>query len=346
MKFYKDKYFNFIEIFNEKNGFLLRSNIINEKGEETQAVPYKRSYPELIDIGIMGHCQNEKTCRNFGVDCYQGNKNVGNMDLDLYKSIIDQSKGYTYQVALGGKGDPNKHEKFGEILKYTVEHGIIPNLTTSGVGITEYEINLILKYCGAIAISMYSKYNKKTKQESNPECINLINKLSSKIKTNIHYVVSNSTIDDLIYRLENKLIPEKINSLILLLYKPVGYGKEFLKLSNIDKIKKLFGLLHKEYPFKIGFDSCFAPLVRKYMSDLIVAESLIPCEAGRFSCYIDSNMMMYPCSFAQLDEYGSDLTELDIFTVWFSNKFLSFIKKCNGNCDKCPVNLNEHILSL
>ena len=268
------------------------------------------------------------------------------MTFESYKSIIDQSKNYTYQVALGGKGDPNKHEQFEEILKYTVEQGIIPNLTTSGARITQHEIKLILKYCGAVAVSMYSKYDQKLKQESNQNCIDLINELSCKINTNIHYVVSNYTIDDLIYRLENRLIPEKINSLILLLYKSVGFGKESSTLLDVRKIEKLFSLLRKKYPFKIGFDSCFAPLVRKYMSDSIIAESLISCEAARFSCYIDSNMMMYPCSFAQLEEYREDLTKSNIFTAWFSNKFLSFTKKCEGNCDKCPIDLNKNILSL
>ena len=71
MIFYKDKYFNFFEIFNENNGFLLRSNILDENGKETRQIAYKRSYPELIDIGIMGHCQNNNICHKFGVDCYQ-----------------------------------------------------------------------------------------------------------------------------------------------------------------------------------------------------------------------------------------------------------------------------------
>ena len=53
MIIYKDKRYKFVEWFNEETGFLMRSNII-EKGQETLVTPPKRSYPELIDIGVMG----------------------------------------------------------------------------------------------------------------------------------------------------------------------------------------------------------------------------------------------------------------------------------------------------
>ena len=56
MKVYKDKLFNFTEIFNEKNGMLIRTNILDANGNETSEEPYMRSFPELIDIGIMGKC--------------------------------------------------------------------------------------------------------------------------------------------------------------------------------------------------------------------------------------------------------------------------------------------------
>lgn len=64
MIIYKDENFNFFEIFNEKNGTLFRSDI---NGID----PVMRSFPELLDVGIMGHCYNGQYCRKAGVDCYQ-----------------------------------------------------------------------------------------------------------------------------------------------------------------------------------------------------------------------------------------------------------------------------------
>ena len=88
------------------------------------------------------------------------NSNKSNMTLVDYESIMKQSKSKVFQVALGGAGDPNKHENFDEILALTRAYGIIPNMTTSGHNITDMEINSIRRYCGAVAVSFYSRLMK------------------------------------------------------------------------------------------------------------------------------------------------------------------------------------------
>ena len=112
MEDYKDNRFSFIELFNDETGTLIRSNVL-EHGVETKQLPLMRSFPELIDIGIMGACNAGKSglCRNAGVDCYQLGmlSHETNMSLDDYCSIIAQCRGRTFQIALGGAGDPNKH---------------------------------------------------------------------------------------------------------------------------------------------------------------------------------------------------------------------------------------------
>lgn len=340
MKFYKDENYNFIEIFNEKNGTLVRSNILNNSGHETAATPFKRTMPELIDIGIMGHCNNKLTCRKFGVDCYQGYENDEDMPIEKYVYILNQIKESTFQVALGGRGDPNKHPQFEEILKVTKKYGIIPNITTSGYDITNYEIDLISKYCGAVAVSFYSKINKENMLESNPHTIEIINKLCKNNITNIHYVVSNDSIDDLIFRLKMNLFPEGINGIILLLYKNVGLGRKEKVLNDETKIKTLFDCIKNYKKSKIGFDSCFSIYVNKYISDVIDKASIIPCEAGRFSCYIDSNLKMYPCSFIKNCNFSVDLKKRSIYEGWFSKEFELFAKLNCKNIFECPLKLN------
>ena len=66
----------------------------------------------------------------------------------------------------------------GDIGVY-INNGIVPNLTTSGIDMSDVEIELMKKYCGAVAISMYSKViNDNGKfSESNPKTIEAINKL-------------------------------------------------------------------------------------------------------------------------------------------------------------------------
>lgn len=347
MKLYKDPIFNFTEIFNEQNGLMIRTNILDENGKETKKEPFMRSFPDLIDIGIMGKCHvNQKYCKKFGVDCYQGNNIHDDMKLSDYKKIIDQCKDKTFQVALGGRGDPNKHKDFIEILKYTYDKGIVPNLTTSGINMTLDEIKAIKKYCGAIAISMYSKIITTGNEfkESNKETIKIINELiSNKIRTNIHYVISNETINDIILRLENNLIPDGINAIVFLLYKPVGIASKSKVInSNDEKFKELINLIKKNnFKFKIGFDTCFSPIIAKYL-DNIHLSTIDYCEASRFSCYISPNMIMYPCSFIQDEKYGIDLNHKTISEAWWSDLFKNF--KCINNnqfrgC--CPYELNK-----
>lgn len=347
MKLYKDPVYNFIEIFNEKNGLLIRSNILDNQGNETKKEPLIRSFPELIDIGIMGRCHvNQIYCKKFGVDCYQANNVYDDMSYEDYKMIINQCKNRTFQVALGGRGDPNKHKNFAEILEYTYNNGIVPNLTTSGIDMSDVEIELMKKYCGAVAISMYSKViNDNGKfSESNPKTIEAINKLiNANIITNIHYVISNDTIDDIIVRLERNIFPNQINAIIFLLYKPVGNAKEE-KIININdkKFKKFMEILNsKKFNFKIGFDTCFSPIIISSLKD-VNAKTIDFCEAAKFSCYISPNMIMYPCSFIQKKEYGVDLKMTTIQNAWCSTKFKEFKNNNKYNfIGSCPCGLNS-----
>ena len=349
MIFYRDEKYKFNEFFNEKNGFLIRTNILNKEERETCNKASMRSFPELMDIGIMGKCHVYKQyCKEFGIECYQV-KDGSNMSIELYEKIINQCKGKVFQVALGGKGDPNKHKDFEQILEITRKNNIVPNLTTTGIGITNKEINLIKKYVGAVAISLYSKLTNNL-EESNKECIKVIeNMVKNKIITNIHYVINNETINDAITRLKYNKFPKGINAVIFLLYKRKDEN------INIEKIKiiEFFNLLNKnKYLFKIGFDTCFSPLISRYLLN-IEKRSIEECEAGRFSCYISSNGILYPCSFIQDDNFGVDIKENSILKAWNSEKMNNFRKmnsnkcmKCNRrkNCSfGCKFNMNQYI---
>ena len=68
-----DKKYNYISIFNEKTGAGLRTGILDSSGRDTGVDPFMSSFPELIDIGIMGHCIHGSSglCIKSGVQCYQ-----------------------------------------------------------------------------------------------------------------------------------------------------------------------------------------------------------------------------------------------------------------------------------
>lgn len=359
MIYYKDKQYNFVEYFNEHNGTLVRSNVLLN-GVETDIVPTMRSFPELIDIGIMGTCLASKhgICLAAGVDCYQAApiKQRANMTFENYLKILKQCTGRTFQIALGGAGDPNKHEEFERILRATKEYRIVPNLTTSGFEITSREVSLIRQFCGAAAVSYYSRLDQHD-GETNPTTISAINKLiNAGCTTNIHYILSKESIKEAIRRIQNGLFPEGINAIVFLLYKPVGLaGKgKMLSANDAEYLEFLRTINKGDFPYKIGLDSCQAPAINTFCPS-IASDAIEFCDAARFSMYIDCNMRTFPCSFGHdHSKYAVDLNEMSIKEAWLSSKFELFRTQqdyccngCNSNeCRNCALDLELNVCGL
>jgi len=333
---YHDKQYNFKEMFNPKTGFYLRTDILKQDLQSKKYIntgidPFMRSMPALIDIGIMGECLHgrRRLCVSSGIECYQDGLNIkqNNMSLPDFKRIIDEIKGSALQCALGGRGDPNKHEHFEEILCYCRENSIVPNYTTSGLDLTDKEIRATVKYVGAVAVSFY-------RHKHTFEAINKF--IDQGVKTNIHYVLSKSSIAEAIDRLKNERFPENINAVIFLLHKPVGLGTQGNVLSPDDKnLKPFFSMINSvKFPFKIGFDSCSVAGLLNYAKQ-IDRKTLDPCEGGRFSCYIGPDMKMTPCSFDQKMKYSVDLKEKMIKDAWNSQAFELFRSALKYSCPEC-----------
>lgn len=333
-----DKEYSFKSLFDTETGLYVRTGILNN-GEDTGIDPFMTGFPELIDIGIMGHCKHGLSgmCKQSGVQCYQHGdiSQKPNMTLNDYKSIIDECEGKTFQVALGGCGDPDQHENFEEILRYTREHNIIPNFTTSGFGLSDEHIKLCKRYCGAVAVSWYN-YHHTTRT---------INKLvEAGITTNIHFVLSNQSIDSALSKLEGKnAFGRGINAVIFLLHKPVGLGQEENILSiNDTKVKQFFKLIdNNTYDFKIGFDSCTIPGLLNLTNNLS-KNSFDTCEAARWSMYITPDMKGLPCSFDNQDQlYAIDIKKAgSIKAVWDSKEFNSIRNKFKSSCTECKERLD------
>lgn len=416
IKVLRDGTYNFTSLFNTRTGEYIR-------GVDVEDDPFMAEYPHLIDCGIMGSCVHGKSglCLKAGIKCYQNGlkQAVPNMSLENYKKVIDQSKDRLFEIALGGRGDPDMHEDFEEILKYSRENGVVPNFTTSGLGMTPEKAEICKKYCGAVAVSAYSRlnmapvfverlYKDSETEESfnsedevstvfdfgglNTECIYdgnstyLINgeetKVSDKelihfdgtpndskyyrvfrevnselenntpnythnaicmllnagVKTNIHFVLSNTTIDEAILRVKYNGFPKGINAVIFLMHKPVGLGDISDVLSvNDPRVKEFFELIDKGgYPYKVGFDSCSIPGVLKW-SKHIDSRSIDTCEGSRFSMYIDSDMVALPCSFDNQDKkFAVKLSDsVSIQDAWNSTEFNKFRDSLRYSCKGC-----------
>ena len=306
IKKYEDE--NYSVLFNKKTGLLLR---VEKKGFNEPE--YSKHGPELLDVSITNWC--DKGC-NY---CYRNsNINGKHMSLENYEFILKQTQECdTFQIALGG-GNPNQHPNFCEILRLTNQYGIVPSYTTNGRGLSEEILLASKKYCGAVAVS-YGEDDYFIKG------IELL--ISKEIKTNIHFILSNQTIDVAIKWLREKpQFLKKINAIVFLNYKPVGKLKKYDNLLNIsNKIEEFFNLISKNnYSFKIGFDSCTISYIVNFLKN-ISPSSIEKCESARFSAFIDENLNMYPCSFMVESYQGVNIKESSILNIWKnSNLFKNF----------------------
>lgn len=322
-----DKY---IIIFNTETG----QEILTGTGGNPD--PFVLEYPSLIDCGIMGHCLND--CPT----CYQGNNTQSHMSLENFKLIVDQSKNYTNQIAVGGHGDPNLHPQFKEMIEYaklnTVEWKnnsiIIINYTTSGNNLSDDQVE-ISKMCGAVAVSDYDQ----------PFTYSAINRfLNAGIKTNIHFIFSSERFERAIDILDGKDVwnnqfdVSKLNAVIFLLFKPKGKGKgRYDLVPNPDQIKQFIDKIRKPtVPFKLGMDSCLVNQLATY-DTLTKSEEIFldTCEASRASMYITPDMRMVPCSFADYDKNGVKITpENTIKNIWDNSDSFN---NCRHSLFECPI---------
>ena len=327
-----DKKNRFISFFNQSTGFYVRTGVLDDDGNDTGVDPFMCSFPELIDIGIMGNCTHGKTglCLKSGVECYQSGKYINNenMSLDNFKRIADECRGKCYQFALGGRGDPDQHENFADILDYCRHVNIVPNFTSSGLGFNKNIAQLCKEFCGAVAISFYrSNYTYRA--------IDYL--LNAGVKTNIHYVLGNNSIDEAIQRLKNNDFPKGINAVIFLLHKPVGMGTHKNVLQNDDlRVQEFFNVIDNgKFDFKIGFDSCTIPGIINYCHN-INPDSFDTCEGGRWSMYITSDMKALPCSFDNHDmKWAYDISNDTIQHAWDSEVFEDFRNHFRNSCPNC-----------
>jgi len=322
----------FMAFFDTETGHYARTGIIDDNGKDTGIDPFMTNFPELIDVGIMQTCVCAALCN---VDCYQKaiSRTGENMSVENFKRIVNECKGRTFQFALGGAGDVDTHEHFEEILSICRENYIVPNFTTSGIVMTRKKAEICKKYCGAVAVSEhFAPYTDRA----------IDTLLDAGVKTNIHYVLSNKSIDVAIDRLRNNSFKEGINAVVFLLYKPVGLGtKENVLRYDDERLKVFFDLVdNMKHPFKIGFDSCTIPAIHNFTHS-IDERSIDTCEGGRWSMYITSDMKALPCSFDNQEmRWSYDISNDTIQNAWNSKQFENFRNHFRTSCSSCKDRRN------
>ncbi|MDF2923837.1 MAG: hypothetical protein K0R57_2751 [Paenibacillaceae bacterium] len=276
-------------------------------GEIATHNPVQAPWPELADISISNYCTK-------GCDfCYRDSTAKGKlMSVEEYGHVLDElthpEYGPVFQVALGG-GEPLEHPQFLEIIQTTVDKGIIPNFTTNGMPLTAETASRLTGLVGAVAISAGSI------RQIDRSKLELL--MDADIKANIHFVLSDSSIDDAVELLEGKHneLLDGVNGLIFLTYKPRGRAGLENVLQMDERFHRFLSLAgDNRCQARIGFDACFVPPLLHYTS--INPDTVDSCECGFFSIYVDEHSTVKPCSFSNNDQYSYNLKELSFYEIW------------------------------
>ena len=157
--------------------------------------------------------------------------------------------------------------------------------------------------------------------------------------TNVHYVLSKINLQEAIYRVKNNIFSQGINAVGFLLYKPVGLASSTYVINYKDPeyLELLRLIASADSCWQYGFDTCQAPALHRVTSG-IAAESIEFCEAARFSMYINSKCVAFPCSFGiENNAFSVDLKRHTLQEAWNSKCFADFREKQMSLCSKCTV---------
>lgn len=323
---------------------------------------YCAAGPELLDIEISSVSDEDdlfelpeeyKSLTTYGGCsgncrfCYKGNNNYGsgaitiNMPISVLERILQIAPKILTQIAYGIT-DIEAHPQLWEILHLTHQYGVVPNLTTNGLGVTEEVANKLSKLCGAVAVSVV-----KERKSSGYVAIKRLREAGLE-QTNCHFMLSNETYEDAFGVVDDlsKLNPT-VNAIVFLQYKDKTGNAGYSPVISPAKYLRLVEYCEKR-GIAYGFDSCSAFTFLKsikeknnYQDMLKMVES---CESTLFSLYLNCFAEVFPCSFLEGEQdwrTGLRLLDYEDFSeVWNHPRLVAF-RQHNLACrasEKCPCN--------
>ncbi len=274
--------------------------------------------------------------------CYvDATPNGPSLSLADAKAAIDSlAELGVFHIALGG-GEALLHSDLFEIAEYARGRGMIPNLTTSGAGLTPKLVERCTVF-GQINVSIDGVGQGRGTVSFESAVAALKQLRAIKREVGINCVVSRSTFDGIgdVVRMAKKL---KLSEVELLRFKPSGRGVRLFEKENLtpeqgNRIYHRALWLAFRHRIRVKLDCSFAPMIFAHRPSKRVAQFLgvVGCEGGNILASILPNGQVTGCSFGGPDE-GSALIPGKLPEVW--NKgfgaFRDYVKNAPEPCRSC-----------
>ena len=316
-------------IFNKHNGMMLRWGKTYD--EDPQLAPLG---PEILDLEVsVGDCSGKCPW------CYKSSLpgNGKHMGLETFKAILAKTGNQLTQIAFGIT-DADSNPDFPAMLRYCREQGVIPNYTTSGLGMTEELFDLTAEVCGAVAVSVYP-HNKELAYDTIERFL-----VAGVKQTNMHllyYQENLRFVREILRDVERGDISPR--AVVLLALKTKGRGDNLTPTTYEQFSELISNAMIGDVP--LGFDSCSAPKFEAWAKENRREDLLLysePCESGLMSSYINVDGDFFPCSFTEGTEgweQGISVLNCEDFLsdIWFHPRTIKWRERLLNNDRHCPV---------
>jgi len=273
--------------------------------------------------------------------CYvnSGKKGKKEMSLKQIFKVIDKLKEIgVFHVAFGG-GEATNHPYLIKIAEYCRKNGIVPNITTNGVGITK-EIAKQFRVFKQIHVSLdgLKEYYDNEKSNKTFEMIDngikLLRKYNDDVGLNLVISKNNFEIIERVFEYAEK---RRLKGILLLRYKPSGRAKKDYnqnKLSHEQNLQ-LYNILlrlHKNFKTRVYIDCSLIPMLSSHNIPTKALEffSVQGCDGGNSLIGITPEGNINACSFCE-QTAGS---VLDFEKLWDSNKHFSKFRSWSENAEE------------
>ena len=308
------------------------------------------SGPTEVHFAITNRC-------SAGCDhCYMeaGQADDDEMNTDAFKKALDVLVGMkVFHVALGG-GDALERDDLFEIAAYARDNGIVPNLTISGINLTE-EIAKKMHVFGQVNVSVdglgsnYAIFRGKDMFGHADKALDMLT--GAGVSAGINCVLGRDNFD-MLEELFAYAADKSLSEIEFLRLKPSGRGRQLYMqhrttyVQNTALTPKLAELSEK-YGLTAKIDCSFVPMLCYHHPPREVLESMATygCQAGNVLLGVRSNGSVSGCSFLpnsglsifDLPENYGKAQHFDTFRDWPSGAprpccDCDYLDICKGGC--------------
>ena len=320
--------------------------------EDEEAVP-------RLSAPIEAHLALTNRCTAGCAHCYQssGEPLEGELGREKMLDLVDSlAAAGVFHVALGG-GESFLLPWLFDIAERCREKGIVPNVTTSGIALTEEQAKRS-KIFGRINVSLdgtgpegYGEFRRAESFAKADRAIRLLRRHHAHV--GINTVVTRASFEHLeeIVRYARARGCDEVE---LLRLKPAGRGTQAWETHRPTEAQNrallpLLLAIRKKHRISLKVDCSFAPMVAWSGTDPAVLEffSVLGCEGGDYLVGIDAAGRAKPCSFEHDSSQFIPATELkarwrdrDVFPHYREHSLsppepcatCEYVRICRGGC--------------